>query len=360
MKSICFLLLTVLLFSCKDDISNKRYRNENYVFYQENGKEGEWLKINPDLKIQLPKSFSTYFFPNGNKYAEVEVIDSFPNRIVKCYDLSNRLTHINIYELDSLIKSTHEDGYFYSYHSNHGLLKSEGQYENNMQQGKWMFYREDGITIKQIVEYIDDTLHGVREDYWENGNIKSKTFNIKGKQNGTTYHYHQNGGLQETLFLKDNLAHGKSTRFYENGNLQAECQYWNDIPKDTCKFYFDDKTLKGIQITNLDTATSKYSQTIYNYHKNGQLKQSFKKVNEHYDGSIKVYYENGNLSHDITFINGKREGYGYEYFENGNIKFKAFYVNDLIEGEMQEFDEKGKLIKTHIAENGEEVDIIIH
>ncbi len=360
LKSICLLFLTLILLSCKDSISNKRYRNESYVFYQEDGNNGKWLKINPDLKIQPPKSFSTYFFPNGNKYAEVEVIDSFTNRIVKCYDLSNRLTHINIYEFDSLVKSTHEDGYFYSYHSNHGLLKSEGQYKNNMQQGKWIFYYKDGETIKQIVEYKNDTLNGIREDYWENGKLKSKTININGKQNGKSYHYYKNGQLEEVNFLKDNIVHGKSNRYHENGNIQKECQYWNDLPKDTCKFYFDDKTLSGIEITNLDTITSKYSQIIYNYHKNGRLKQSFKKINDNYDGPIKAYFENGSLSHEITFINGKREGYGYEYFENGNIKYKAFYINDLIEGEMQEFDEKGKLVKTHIAKNGEKVDIIIH
>ncbi|WP_203256557.1 toxin-antitoxin system YwqK family antitoxin [Hyunsoonleella ulvae] len=360
MKSICLLFLTAILFSCKDDISNERYRNENYVFYQEEGKAGEWRKINPDLEIKPPKSFSTYFFPNGNRYVEMKVIDSFPNRIIKYFNLNDELTYTDYYRQDSIVKTTRINGYYYEYHSNLGHLKAKGVYENNMQQGKWIFYYKDGETIKQIVEYKNDTLNGIREDYWENGKLKSKTTNINGKQNGKSYHYYKNGQLEEVNFLKDNIVHGKSIRYHENGNIQKECQYWNDLAKDTCKFYFDDKTLSGIEITTLDTITSKYSQIIYNYHKNGRLKQSFKKINDNYDGLIKAYYENGKLSHEITFVNGKREGYGYEYFENGNIKYKALYVNDLIEGDMQEFDENSKLIKTHIAKNGEKVDIIIH
>ncbi|WP_231892006.1 hypothetical protein, partial [Tenacibaculum ovolyticum] len=58
--------------SCQEDIFNKKFRNENYVFYQEEGKTGKWLKIKPNLEIKLPKSHSTYFFPNGNRYAELE------------------------------------------------------------------------------------------------------------------------------------------------------------------------------------------------------------------------------------------------------------------------------------------------
>ena len=358
--SFWYLFITIILFSCKDDITNKRYRNENYVFYQEDGKEGEWRKIDPLKEPDLPKSLSTYFFPNGSKYAELEILDSFPNRIVKYYDFSERLTHTNKYSLDSLIETRFFDGYYYGYYSNLGLLEAEGLIKNGLNQGKWKFYWKDGKTLKQIVKYANDTVNGIREDYWDNGNLKSKVYKINGVLNGECFHYYKNGQLEEHSFWKDGKFNGKSVRYHKNGVVQAKCQYWNDIAIDTCKFYYNDGVLKGIEINQIDTVTNKLSKIVANYYQNGKLKQSFKKINEHYDGPIKVYYKNGKLSHEITFIDGKREGFSYEFFENGGIKYKALYVNDLIEGEMQEFDKNGKLIKTHIAENGEKVDIIIH
>ena len=168
MKIKHLLLLLIIVSSCKDDISNRNFRNENYVFYQENGKPSEWLKINPELEIDLPKSHSTYFFPNGSKFAELKVIDSFPNRVLKYFNLEDKLIRIVEFKSDSIVNEVFENGHYKEYHSNFGLMKSEGLIENNLPQGKWKFYRKDGKTIKQTLEYINDTLHGVREDYWEN------------------------------------------------------------------------------------------------------------------------------------------------------------------------------------------------
>ena len=46
---------------------------------------------NPDLDIERPKSLSTYFFPNGSRYAELEVIDSFHNRVIKYFNKKDEL-----------------------------------------------------------------------------------------------------------------------------------------------------------------------------------------------------------------------------------------------------------------------------
>ncbi|WMI66721.1 toxin-antitoxin system YwqK family antitoxin [Aestuariibaculum sp. YM273] len=360
MKLLYLTLISLLIISCNHDINNKNFRNENYVFYQEDGKKGEWREIDPDLKIKPPKSFSTYFYPNGNRYLEQEVLDSFPNRILKHYDMRNVLSYTATYRNDSLIDQTFENGYHYEYHSNLGNLKCEGIIKNSMFQGKWKFYWKDGKTLRQIVEYKNDTLHGIREDYWENGNLKSKTTNVKGNQNGKTFHYYENGQLEEVLYIKNNLAHGKSIRYYENGNIQAKCQYWNRITKDTCRFYYEDGSLSGIEVSKIDTLTSSYAKTVKSYYKNGNLKQSFKSINGKNNGLILTYFENGNLYLKINAVDNIKNGEAFEYHENGNLKFKAFYKNDLIDGEMLEYNNNGKLIKTHIVEKGVKVDSIIH
>jgi len=129
------------LLSCKDNISDDRFRNENYVFYQENGKAGEWLKIDPELEIKLPKSFSTYFFPNGNRYVELRVIDSFPNRIVKFFNKQDKLTRTTKFKSDTAFSTIYEDGFYKEYHSNLGLLNSQGLFKNNLYLYRWQRQR---------------------------------------------------------------------------------------------------------------------------------------------------------------------------------------------------------------------------
>jgi antitoxin component YwqK of YwqJK toxin-antitoxin module len=356
-----FLFLLITLTSCKDDIFSKKFRNENYVFYQENGKAGKWLKINPDLEIKLPKSHSTYFFPNGNRYAELEIIDSFPNRIIRYFDKENdNLVRTCTYKSDLLKSEVFENGYYRQYHSNLGFLQSEGLIENQMFQGKWKFYRKDGETIKQIVEYVNDTLHGIREDYWENGTLKSKTTNINGKQNGKTYHYHENGETEEINFLKDGKVHGLSTRYYPNGKLESKCTYWLDLRRDTCEFYYKNGNLEKLEIIKLDTTTSLSSGIVYRYYESGELEKVLESENNQVNGKAKLYYKNGNIAQEFDVVNNIKSGKVDVYYETGDLNYTGFAKNNLLDGEIKYFDKKGKLIKTVIGKNGIAIDSTMH
>jgi antitoxin component YwqK of YwqJK toxin-antitoxin module len=354
------LLLFIIFSSCKDDVSDEKYRNENYVFYQEDGKTGKWQKINPELEIKLPKSHSTYFFPNGNRYSELKVIDSFPNRILKYFNTEDKLIRTVEFKTDSIINKVFENGYYKGYHSNLGLLQSEGLIENRIYQGKWIFYRNDGETIKQIVEYVNDTLHGIREDYWENGKLKSKTTNINGKQNGKTIHYHKNGELEEVNFLKNGEVHGISTRYYANGKLESKCDYWNGIARDSCKFYYENGNLEKLEIIKLDTTSSKSSGIVYRYYESGEIEKILESENNQVNGKAKLYYKNGSLAQEFDVKNNIKNGTVKVYYETGQLKYSGFVRNDLLDGKIKHYNKNGKLIKTVIGENGIAIDSIMH
>ncbi len=361
MKIKIFLLFLIILTSCKDNISNKKFRNNKYVFYQENGKAGEWLKINPDLEKKLPKSHSSYFFPNGNRYAEIEVIDSFPNRIIKHYDkVNDNLTRTSIYKSDSLINEVFENEYYRQYHSNMGLLQSEGLIENHLFQGKWKFYRKDGKNIKQVVEYVNDTLQGVREDYWENGFQKTKTAYLNGKQNGKSFHYHENGEIEEIIFLKNGLIHGVATRFYPNGKLDSKCDYWNGKVMDSCKFYYKNGNLEKLEIIKLDTITLKSSGIVYRYYESGEIEKELVTENDQVNGKAKLYYKNGNLAQEFDVVNNIKNGTVKVYYETGELNYSGFIKNNLLDGKIKYYDKKGKHIKTMTEKNGVKIDSIIH
>ena len=358
MKIKYFLILFVIFNSCKDDISDEKYRNENYVFYQEDGKAGKWQKINPELEIELPKSHSTYFFPNGSRYAELKVIDSFPNRILKFFNKEDRLIRTVKFESDSIVSTVFENGDYKGYHSNLGLLQSVGLFENNMYQGKWKFYYEDGETIKQIVEYVNDTLHGIREDYWVNGNLKSTVNIIKGKHNGESLHYYENGNLQEKNFLKDGELHGSMVKYYKNKNIESERKYWNGELIDSCKSYYDNGQLRLLQYFDLDTITMQKSGTQINYYPSGKVEAEITYKDN--VAKLKRYYESGELEEISTKINDKHDGAVTVYHENGNKKIEGVASNGYYNGKFKFYNKSGKLEKTVTYDLGEPLDSIMH
>ncbi|AUC20608.1 hypothetical protein BTO15_00090 [Polaribacter sejongensis] len=359
MKFRYLILFLITFSSCKDEISDKKFRNENHVFYKENGKAGEWLKINPELEIKLPKSHSTYFFPNGNRYAELKVTDSFPNRTLKYFNKKNELIRTVKFKSDSIVSKVFENGYYNSYHSNFGLLQSEGLIENNMHQNKWNFYRKDGKTKKQIVEYANDTLQGIREDYWKNGNLKSKTTNIKGKQNGETFHYYETGELEETNFLKNGEVNGISTSYYANGKLKSKCYYWNGIQRDTCKVYYQNSNLKKLEIIKLDTSTSKSTGIVNLYYESGEIEKVLESKNNQVNGKAKLYYKNGNLGQEFNITNNIKKGKVKVYYETGELKYVGFAKDNILDGKIKYYNKEGTIIKTVIRENGIVIDSII-
>lgn len=357
MKIKYFLFLLIILSSCKDDISNGKFRNENYVFYQEEGKVGEWQKINPELEIKLPKSHSTYFFPNGNRYAELKVIDSFPNRIIKYFNKEDKLIRTTTYKQDSVFNTIYEDGYYKGFHSNLGFLKSEGKIENGMSQGEWNFYRKDE-TLKQTVSYVNDSLQGMRKDYWENGNIKSSVNIINGKHNGESLHYFENGNLQEKNILKNGELHGSMVKYYKNKNIESERKYWNGELIDSCKSYYENGQLRFLQFFDLDTISLKKSGTQINYYPNGKVEAEVTYSNN--IANLKRYYESGNLEEISTKISDKHNGKVTVYHENGNKKIEGIVSDGYYHGKFKFFNKSGILEKTVNYDLGEPLDSIMH
>lgn len=352
------MLLTFLIFiSCKDNILDEKYRNENYVYFQEHGKKGEWLKINPELKIKLPKSHSTYFFPNGNRYAELEIIDSFPNRIVKLYNKDDKLIKTTKFHSDSIINELYENGYCYEYFNNHGVIQSEGLIENNMKQGNWKFYREDE-TLKQIRPYINDTLTGIVKDYWKNGELEGYANIINGVQNGESVFYYENGNVKEKSYLKNGLFHGPMTQYFKNGKIESVRKYWNEKLIDTCKTYYENGQLKLLQFFNLDTITMNSSGFEIKYYPNSKIK-----YDATFDGNksnLTIYYENGNLKEKSVKLNNKHHGAFTSYYNSGVKQLEGIANHGFFNGKIKHYSEKGELNKTMIYDNGTVLDSIFH
>ena len=121
MKIRHFILFIIILISCKGKIGNS-----NYLFYEEEGKQGYWQKTTKNSNFKYKKGKLSYFYKNGIRFGEIEVLDSLPNRIEKFYDKeTDRLTKTVWVKDDLEYKTVYENGYYKNYYSNKGEIVIE-------------------------------------------------------------------------------------------------------------------------------------------------------------------------------------------------------------------------------------------
>lgn len=357
-----FIFFSIFFISCKDDISDTKYRNENYVFYEEAGKVGEWLKIGSSDEIKLPKSYSTYFFPDGSVYAEMEVIDSFPNRIIRFYKKRHKqLLRTTTFKSDSIVSKIYENGDYKDYHSNLGSVKTEGTVENNMFQGTWKFYREDGTTIREVSQYENDTLHGICKLYWETGKLKKKFKFQKGEIAGEILHYYKTGDFEERTYQKNGKLHGDADTFYKNGNIKSRLRYWGGKKIDTNTYFFKNGNIEKKLIFNLDTLTLNSTGKAYIYFETGELKTFIETKNYKSHGDFLVYNKDGVIIEKSQKRNNIHQGPFTTYYDTGTKQLEGILDHQsYYHGKLNYFNEKGTLTKMFTYDHGIAIDSVFY
>lgn len=360
-KKIVFsFILLRLMTSCSENIKDSSYRNTSYIFYKEEGKKGYWQKISSTSNFKYKKGRLSYFYSNKNKFAEVEVIDSFPNRIEKFYDKDEKLVKTIWRKQDSIIKIHLENGYYKHSYSNNGTIIRKGLVENYLEQGVWEKYRKEDGTLRQIIEMKDGVEHGKRENYWSDGRLKDVSYWDKGKQIGEAIVYHQNGNIEEKNFVKKGEIHGLLEQFYPSGVPKFIGTYWYGVLKDTAKAYYENGFLKNLKIRSLDTIRKTTIGKEYRYYPNGKIKAKSDTKNGLPDGIKISFYENGKMKGWAEVAQNKFSGKVITYHESGKKKIEGKVKNNILIDNIKYFNKKGDLIKTMLIEKGEIVDSILH
>lgn len=365
-KKLTLLILSLfisstIIESCSSDIGDTKYRNANYLYYKEEGKSGYWQKTNSNSNFKYKKGKLTYFFDNGNRFGEIEVIDSLPNRIEQFYDKdSNKLIKTVWRKADSVIKLKYENGYYKGYHSNNGILTKEGNIENNLEQGVWKKYRKNNGSLRQIIELKDGLEHGKRENYWENGKLQSVSYWEMGKQVGEGVIYFENGNLEEKNFIKKGELHGIAKEYYQNGNLKSSDKYWYGKKCDTSKTFYENGNIKKLQIINLDTISQITTGKEFRYFLSGKLQAEIDFKNFKGNGDLTIYNENGIIIEKSKKVNNKHHGNFIAYSDSGNKKLEGNMKNGFFHGIIKHYNENGSLAKSVTYDNGTAKDSITY
>ncbi len=157
--------------------------------------------------------------------------------------------------------------------------------------------------------------------------------------NGKFIDYYYSGRIQGDGLLKNGKLDGLRNMYFQNGNLSLERYYTNSISNGLEKEYYEDGTLKQ----KGEMLNGKEDGIWETYFPNGQVKQRTNLKNGLVDGESTIYYstgkilsvemgENGKITPDkrlekITQLMNKSD----ESYKNDDLKSAIKYCNKAIE-----------------------------
>ena len=133
-----------------------------------------------------------------------------------------------------------------------------------------------------------------------------------GKKEGPYEYYYENGQLKRKTFFINDKIDGPYEEYYNNGQLKIKTAF----------------------------KQGKYHGALEMYFKDGQLQGKGALINGEYDGTLEKYYKNGQLKRKLTFKNGVQHGPYEGYFENGQLRIKTTYQDGLKNGTLEKYYEQ--------------------
>ena len=149
---------------------------------------------------------------------------------------------------------------------------------------------------------------------------------------GRIVHYHEMFNFTEIGSYKNGKRNGLKETYYENGQLRSSQNYKHGKLNGLWESYYENGQLKY----SANWKGSFYDKS-YTYYENGQLK-SLENYQNIYGFPSRLnsskYYENGQLKSSENYNYGKLDGLFEKYDENGQLTFSGIY-------------KEGKLVTEH-------------
>lgn len=292
----------------------------------------------------------------------------------------------------------------------------EGLLVNNVEEGDWKYYHENG-QHKYTIHFDKGKKNGVLNYYYKNGKLNYSQFYKDDVVQGYYISYYVNGKIQADGFYKDGEKHGPWNYYEENGTLDYNTFYQEGTPSciqeefqpDGKKYgeadythgflsgYVQyDTTGKVFNTIKLNFGTGLYELKNYDgrvYYR-GRYRAGAKdsvftsyispkqiRYTEHYrygqrNGKFIGYNENGKPNAVGNFVDGERDsiwnyydregklqrivpneegeinGFYRSFYSDGKPETERYYLNDVRHGEYKYYSPEGGLIYLANYEGG--------
>ena len=212
--------------------------------------------------------------------------------------------------------------------------------------GRLTHYHDNGnVAIRLNVRR--GRLHGLWEEFFENGDIDYWCTFANGKRDFYDEKYDKYGRLiSSSCWLNDQL-HGTFKR-YELNNLVEHAEYQAGLRHGLFELYASTKTtlFHGRYLEDQPHGWHVYR------HENGKRKEE-----QCWDEGVRIgqwrtFYESGKVERDIHYEKGVKVGEHKLYYENGSLEMIAKIVNGEPHGATYTYDPYGKLSISQQYKNG--------
>jgi antitoxin component YwqK of YwqJK toxin-antitoxin module len=245
-----------------------------------------------------------------------------------------------------------------------GYLQSKGNLENGENEGRWVFYFENGA-IKSTEEYSGGLIVNTDSSFYEFGGLQNTTeYNKNGESHGPSKSYYSNGKVSELIWYEDDLmtgwniefnvlgdtthtgyfldgkVQGRTTDFYLNGNTKSQFEYDNSF---ITHFYAYDTN--GVLIYDADLTLG--SQKIEMPYDNGNIYKIAHYQNGRSHGLFQWNYYNGTTETVGEIFDGDRHGVWKWFNQFNQLVTEGEYHYGVKIGEWKYYDNLGRLEKVN-------------
>ncbi len=118
-----------------------------------------------------------------------------------------------------------------------GKIKEIGHWKNNLQNGVFKLYTEEGILVDDAV-FKEGNRNGVTKQYYaDTGNLRVEAYYVDGLLEGKIKEYYQNKKLLSEITYSNGKMNGLAQEYYENGEKKVEMYYEFNVPNGSYKMY---------------------------------------------------------------------------------------------------------------------------
>lgn len=221
MKKIAILLsLSLIVISCKEDINDSRYSNQNWAWYVGSSGQGEWIPVNS--KMGVDSGFVTQFYSTGEIYATTPILNGEHSDTIKIFSKEGGLLKFKVPSKNEQWQYASDGPYQDLYPT--GEIRDSGFVKDGQFVGEWKSYSKNGY-----LEYLErtDGINDTSRWYYPSGQLKSIGFHTNGIQEGESIHYFENGLVEQELKWQQGLMHGAQFYYDSEGEL-LEIQHWKN------------------------------------------------------------------------------------------------------------------------------------
>lgn len=141
----------------------------------------------------------------------------------------------------------------------------EGKVVDGKKQG--VFETIKGDKVANRITYKDGVRHGITQDFYVSGNLRSDIMYVNGVKNGEAIFYYGDG---VTPYRINNYVNGKregfQRKYHKNGELLSELEYYNDHPGIGLVEYSKGGRKKDISLKIIAEKKKKHGKNILQVH----------------------------------------------------------------------------------------------